>query len=281
MNIVENGNRPPGGYSLAVHQLRRWHVRIFRPARFRRMQERRRSEDSEGYSFRGFDDLKCIFVHIPKCAGVAVCKSLFGNLGGGHKTVWQYQILFSPAEFNGYFKFTFVRNPWDRLVSAYLFLKKGGMNENNRRWAAENLSPYGDFDSFVRRGLKRSEILSYLHFRPQYDFVCLKGNQHCLDFVGRYEKLESDFAFICKRLNIESKLVEANRNASRERDYREYYTEETRQIAGEIYADDVRAFDYSFENPRRVAVPDDAQSLSGKFHETAALRQLASGSQVP
>ncbi|HEY2082219.1 MAG TPA: sulfotransferase family 2 domain-containing protein [Verrucomicrobiae bacterium] len=235
------------GYSLTGHYLRRWRVQVFRRERFRGLQEQRTRENAAGFCFRGFDDLKCIFVHIPKCAGVAVCKSLFGNLGGGHKPLKQYQIVYTPAEFISYFKFTFVRNPWDRLVSAFWFLKKGGMNEDNRRWAAENLSPYEDFDSFVRRGLKRSEILSYLHFRPQCHFVCLKGNQPALDFVGRYEKLESDFAFICRRLNIESKLVEANRNASRERDYREYYTEDTRRIVGEIYADDAQAFAYSFD----------------------------------
>lgn len=248
------------GYSLAVHKLRRWRVQIFRPAKFLRMQEQRRREDSQGYSFRGFDDRKCIFVHIPKCAGVAVCKSLFGNLGGGHKTLRYYQILFSPAEFNSYFKFTFVRNPWDRLVSAFFFLKKGGMNENNRRWAEANLARYQDFDSFVRHGLKRSEILSFLHFRPQHLFVCLKRNQPGLNFVGRFENLESDFAFICRRLNLESKLVEANRNASRERDYREYYTEETRQLVGEIYAEDVRTFGYSFDG-QRVAASDIPKNL--------------------
>jgi hypothetical protein len=249
-NMSDIGKLRQNGYSLAGHYLRRWRVQIYRRERFRRLQEQRKTENEEGFTFREFDQLKCIFVHIPKCAGIAVCKSLFGNLGGGHKPLKQYQIVFSPAEFISYYKFTFVRNPWDRVVSAFFFLKKGGINEDNRTWAAANLSPYNDFPGFVRNGLQRSEILSYMHFRPQCDFVCLKGNQPAVDFIGRYENLEADFAHICRNLEVESRLLEANRNPSREKDYREYYTEETRRIVGEVYADDIRAFAYSFDGSR-------------------------------
>jgi hypothetical protein len=163
----------------------------------------------------------------------------------------QYQIVFNPSDLQNYFKFTFVRNPWDRLVSAFFFLQKGGMTEDNRTWAAENLSAYTGFEDFVRRGVNRAEILSYLHFRPQCDFVCLQGTQPCMDFIGRYETLETDFAFICQKLNVQKQLSEANRNPSRAKDYREYYTQETRQIVSQVYANDIRAFGYTFEGAPR------------------------------
>ncbi|MFT6834552.1 MAG: hypothetical protein ACJA0H_000583, partial [Francisellaceae bacterium] len=58
----------------------------------------RRVKDFNGYGFKSFDEKKAIFVHIPKCAGISVCKSLFGNLGGGHNTLEQYTYIFSPKE---------------------------------------------------------------------------------------------------------------------------------------------------------------------------------------
>ncbi len=76
----------------------------------------------------------CIFIHIPKCAGVSVCQSLFGNLGPGHLTLRQHQEVLDSRTFDSMFKFSFVRNPWDRLVSAFYFLKQGGYNEADANW---------------------------------------------------------------------------------------------------------------------------------------------------
>lgn len=243
--MSESKNGVAGGYSRRRHYLRRAGVQLFHTKRFYRLQRDRQEENAAGYSLRGFDELKCIFVHIPKCAGIAVCKSLFGNLGGGHKTLKDYQTVFSPEDYARYFKFTFVRNPWDRLVSAFLFLKKGGINAGDKEWAAENLSAYNDLDAFVRGGLRRREVLSFKHFRPQYSFVCLEGKQPCVDFLGRYENLTADFEFVCRKLNVESKLRRENQNSSRG-DFGKYYTQETRQIVGEVYSDDVEIFGYSF-----------------------------------
>lgn len=243
--MSESKNGVAGGYSRRGHYLRRLRFQLFHTKRFYRLQQQRRQENAEGFSFRGFDELKCIFVHIPKCAGVAVSKSLFGNLGGGHKTLIGYQTVFSPEDYVRYFKFTFVRNPWDRLVSAYLFLKNGGINSDDKAWAAKNLSAYNEFDAFVREGLRRREILAFKHFRPQRSFVCLEGKQPGVDFLGRYENLAADFEFVCRKLNVQTKLCRENQNSSRA-DYGKYYTPETRQIVGEVYRDDIEIFDYSF-----------------------------------
>jgi hypothetical protein len=118
------------------------------------------------YSLKPYDTYKCIYVRIPKCASRSISQSLFDNLGGGHKTILEYQLIFSSKEFNSYFKFAFVRNPWDRLVSAYHFLKEGGKTERDRTWADEHLSPHIDFDAFVKTWVNRNTIRSYEHFCP-------------------------------------------------------------------------------------------------------------------
>ena len=72
--------------------------------------------------------LRCIFFHIPKTAGLSLSAALFGNRGLGHIDVRTARILFGERRFSSFFKFCFVRNPWDRLVSAYHYLHAGHPN---------------------------------------------------------------------------------------------------------------------------------------------------------
>lgn len=206
-------------------------------------------ETNSKYSLKPFDEQRCIFVHIPRCAGVSICKTLFCNLAGGHMSIREYQIAFSKSEFNSYFKFTFVRNPWDRLVSAYFFLNEGGLNESDRKWAKENLSPYTDFDSFVKGWVNRENVHSWNHFCPQYTYIFTKGSTTpMLDFIGRFENLEKDFLYIQKRTGIDSKLLCLNRTEARNKDYKTYYTDATKQIVADVYRDDIEILGYNFDN---------------------------------
>ena len=77
-------------------------------------------------------------------------------------------------KFDSYFKFTFVRNPYDRLFSAYTFLKKGGINDQDNNFAKKYLSEYNSFDNFVKFGLIKPEVLSWVHFKPQKDFYVIQ-----------------------------------------------------------------------------------------------------------
>jgi hypothetical protein len=237
------------------HRFRRWNFRTFRPAKFAALQKKRGP----------FETHRCIFVHIPKCAGISVVKSLFGDFSCGHGNLKRYQIMFGPEEFNRYFKFTVVRNPFDRLVSAFLFMKKGGINEKDKRWGERNLAPYADFDAFVKGWVNRRNIWSGLHFRPQHSFICIKKDQPGLDFIGYLENLPADFDFICRKLQIQSSLIEANRNLSRKKSYTDYYTDETRAIVAEAYADDLRILGYNFDNsslPKQLAQRDGFREFS-------------------
>ncbi len=234
-------NQPANPDSLTKdlwHSIRRFNFQHFRPAKFAALQKKRWV----------FDQHHCIFVHVPKCAGISLVKSLFGDFDCGHTNLRRYQIMFAPAEFIRYFKFTIVRNPYDRLVSAFHFLKKGGVNDKDKQWAEKNLSAYDTFDAFARQGLSKRNIRRALHFRPQSEFICVRKNRPGLDFIGYYENLPADFAFIGRKLGINATLAEANRNVSRAKDYRQYYTEASRKIVAEFYADDLRILGYDFDN---------------------------------
>ena len=206
----------------------------------------RRSVSQDGYTYEPFDINKTIFVHIPKCAGVSVNKALFGNLGGGHTSLNGYTMVFEPKYLAEYFKFTVVRNPWDRLVSTYFFLKKGGFGENDRRWFEQELMEFKDFDDFVKNWLNRNNIWKTHLFRPQYHYMFEYRNKVNLDFVAFFENIDEDFSYIAKRIGCNSSLP--NLNSSKHTPYTDYYNEVTTNIVAEAYAEDIKMLGYDFDN---------------------------------
>jgi sulfotransferase famil protein len=239
----------PDDYSLRAspppfrrHLTRVW-FQLRRPDRFRLLQEQVATE-------------KCIFVHIPKCAGTSVRQSLFGR-DGGHPPLENFRTMLPPEIFARSFKFTFARNPWDRLVSAFFFLKKSDL-KRNQRFNRRHLSAFNDFDSFVRQWVTRKNIWSFTHFLPQHHFLCI-DKRLGVDFVGFYENLAEDFAIIARRIGKHTELREENRLGGRDKDYRQYYNEETRGIVAKVYAEDIALLGYSFDNsslPDQLAARD-------------------------
>ena len=176
------------------------------------------ADESEDYQLTSSCRLNCIFVHVPKAAGISVAKALFGSRAGGHLPLRYYLWLYGAKQFDRYYKFTFVREPLDRVRSAYRFLMRGGMNDNDRQWARTYIEGYKDFSEFLEFGLKRPEISNSLHFRPQSDFLIdprYKGIG--VDYIGRLESIEQDFSFVAAKLGVSRKLPNLNRTrASKE-----------------------------------------------------------------
>lgn len=201
------------------------------------------------YSLRGFDEHRCIFVHIPKAAGISVAMALFGNLAGGHAEARDYRKVFG-RDFWRYFKFTFVRNPYTRLVSAYEFLKGGGHPAwpTDQRFRDEVLSEYVDFPDFVLRWLQpRAQWPE--HFRPQHEFLEL-GGKLVMDFVGRFERIEADFATVCDRLGIQAQLGRLNPTGERQGTLGDYFASDAvERRVRDVYARDFELFGYPLRPP--------------------------------
>lgn len=229
------------------HNVHRYFYRKKNKERYKGLKALRYSESA--YSLRSYDRHKVIFIHIPKSAGVSVCTSLFGNLGGGHTTADDYEIVYSSLEFHSYFKFSFVRNPWDRLYSAYRYLKAGGMNAEDKAWAHNHLRPYETFESFVLNWVNPLSVNSYIHFVPQHKFIVLSRKKEiCVDFLGRFENLESDFSEIierCPSLN-ESALEKLNASEKNRTYFRDAYSSNMSAIVEKAYAEDITLFGYKF-----------------------------------
>lgn len=200
--------------------------------------------DKGDFSLKAFDEHECIFVHITKTAGTSVARSLFSYLPY-HYTAIDYRVIYGKQDFNRYFKFAFVRNPWDRLYSAYRYLKTGGWNEDDHLWAHKNIGHIDSFDRFVKEWVNSENIHKHLHFKPQHDFICDDNGRILLDYLAYFETLEKDFKYICEKLNINAQLGRHNANPGAS--YLEAYDEESRQIVSDAYADDIKLFGYNFE----------------------------------
>jgi hypothetical protein len=191
------------------------------------------------------DEHQCIFIHIPKTAGISVSVALF-NANIGHRRI-EYFEIFDQDRFERYFKFAFVRNPWARALSAYSFLKQGGRNSSDKAWAERHLSEFSTFRQFVlslQQPRQRSRVLRWQHFTPQHRYICGSKLDIKVDFVGRVERLPQDFDYVKRRVGIEADLSHLNRSDHTE--YQSYYTRKTRAIIADVYRPDIELLGYRF-----------------------------------
>ena len=185
-----------------------------------------------------FLEKKCLFFHIPKTAGISISNSIFGDIKWGHRTVDYYKSYYGDEVFNSLYKFCFVRNPYDRLFSAFNFLKKGGINDLDLNFSNKYLYEYKDFEDFVLRGLEKKEIMNWVHFKPQYTFVCDENNKMVMDFVGKMENLEEDFKYLCKKINAQTELKQLNTGSIK----KTFYSERIKTIIKIKYQRDFTLF---------------------------------------
>lgn len=234
------------------HNAYRYIYAMRHPVKFYNGQRKRFIADKNGNILKPYDDYSCIFIHIPKTGGTAISRSLFHGPSGGHDTIMYYKRIFSKKEFNSYLKFTFVRNPWGRLLSAFNFLKNGGANTRDKQWAKNNIARYDTFEEFVEIGLIKDEVIRWIHFIPQYKFICWpKSNVLLTDFIGRYETLEEDYRRLLSMLKLRDRPLKKLNIGSLgiNHDYRQFYTKSMELKISEIYKRDIELFGYTFDGP--------------------------------
>ena len=199
-------------------------------------------------SLKIFKQNNCIFIHIPKTAGISLSKSLFGkDIDTNHISIRRFRLLFNSSEFNKYYKFTFVRNPWDKIFSCYRFLKKGGTTPYHSKWKDQVLNSYPDFNSFVKGWVNKKNIYSFSHFLPQFWFLTFYDFNLQVDFIGKFENLNEDFLKITNKLNINSDLLHLNKSDNIRKMYFDYYNQESIDIIADLYKEDIDLFKYDYK----------------------------------
>ena len=185
-----------------------------------------------------FHDLKCIFIHIPKNGGGSVRLALSPNKNyGGHTSLLEYKNKLPPEHFN-YFKFAFTRNPYERFISAYKYLKRRIDTQNPRFTPHISKEEVKDFHSFTN--MAKTKLLTITHIRPQYLFLIDENDNIGVDFLGKFENFQEDFNKVCKMLNIKTNLPHLHKSKNKpeitdelntikslyRRDYELFYPEE-------------------------------------------------------
>lgn len=190
--------------------------------------------------------LPCIFVHIPKCAGSSINQQLeLKSVGFSGHSPMSYH-----SEYPDYFSFTFVRNPYDRIVSAYKYFRK---LKEGHRWYKRNsiisdAANQMDFKEFVNHIpdfmnlMKREEgsFESGIHFQPFHYFI-----DQPIDFIGRFEDIQQDYATILSHLKLPAKPLPKT-NSTNNLNYQQLYIEETKKLVYNIYKEDIYKYNYQF-----------------------------------
>ncbi|GED43142.1 sulfotransferase family 2 domain-containing protein [Cobetia marina] len=192
-----------------------------------------------------FDRNKCIFIHIPKAAGTSVLAALGkkGEKGRDHVS-WQTYKKADSKKFNNYFKFSFVRNPYDRAFSAYHYILKGGNQGPEDSRVAASLAKYRGFDDFVENGLWQGAFRSHLLFHSQSSFIMSADDRLMVDFLGHFETLDQDFKIVAEKLGIDSSIAHRNKGDVRCRVAQESMASATREKLAILYAQDFANFGY-------------------------------------
>lgn len=196
------------------------------------------------------DDNAIIYVHIPKAAGNALIKSLYGVSATGHDPLSRY-FSNDSKKFHRYYKFAVVRNPFDRLVSAFFYLKQGGIGFFDKDFSKKYLSEVDSFERFVKRlesdVIFRNDVMSWVHFIPQMDFLSLNGDQLNVDKVIKLENIDHEINDLCNQLRLKPVKLKKD-NISKRKKYTEYYTPELVGIVSSLYQQDLDALKYSYED---------------------------------
>lgn len=201
----------------------------------------------QGFPYRKhFVRNKCIFIHIPKAAGTSVLAALGKkNEKGRDHVTWQTYKKASTRRFNEYFKFSFVRNPYSRALSAYQYILRGGNQGAEDIQSSASLAQYKDFDDFVERGLWKGAFRSHLLFHPQSLFIMDADDRLMVDYLGYFETLEEDFKVVAERLGIDSPIAHRNKGKESHGFTQEAMRPATREKLAILYAQDFANFGYS------------------------------------
>ena len=141
-----------------------------------------------------------------------------------------------PAErFESYFKFAFVRNPWDRMVSEYQFLLNRPHHGRHAR-----VKKMEDFKQFIEMQIPRKDAY-------QINMICDRQGKPIMDFVGKLENLKSDWNTVCARIDLPPQALHKE-NTTLHRHYQDFYDSETRQLVGHHWAREIELFGYNFDD---------------------------------
>jgi hypothetical protein len=216
---------------------------------------------------------RVIFIHIPKCAGTSIEDALghFHEYSGwgrqDHRTIrhieplsnfWpligtenrlilqkRHRIrkareknprnnhLVSRRQFNRYYKFTIIRDPWSRVWSWY----RNMMRDERHR---EKLPKDMQFNEFVHSFAGKGMLAPFDYWTKKYDGSC------AMDRVIRFDDLRNGLRIVAEEANLPEllqvpHLLKSNDNTTAP------YTRKLQDLIGDTYGKEIRRFNFRFE----------------------------------
>ena len=205
------------------------------------------------------DKYKFIYIHIPKTAGESIEEVLSNEFEDSrivsndpdwdilikHDTLIEHDYSMK-SPLSDFFTFSFVRNPWDRMVSHWKY------------FIQTERSPPMPFEDFVfnfHKVLKEAinghwwnPYRKYIFTAPQLDFLTDENGEVQVNYIGRFEELQKDFDHVCKQLNIKA-IKLPHKNKTSRKPHQEYY--KTQGCIDEVarrYKKDIEYFKYNFND---------------------------------
>lgn len=198
------------------------------------------------------NDLRFVLVRTPKCAARSLHRALaVAAHRSGFDLTQEERPIDDPA-FKGFFKFAFVRNPWDRVVSFYTekFASPAPDSvhylHHTRHWLAMLGVEHIDFELYLRTVVSMDDVFIDRHCCPQSSILAQRDGELGVDFTGRFERLADDFQNVCDRMGIKAELPHVG-SSHRKAKYREYYTKATRDFVAKRFARDIERFGYAYQ----------------------------------
>jgi hypothetical protein len=179
---------------------------------------------------------KPIFAHVPKTGGRSIRQGLKDYFDPQDTYKHSRAKQFENLDRKTHFIFSFVRNPYERVLSAHQYLVNGVGNKRDTE-NAKNLQK--NFKDFVKYDLRDT---FNIHFRPIKWWIDMS-----VDFIGRYENLQSDFDIVCKIIGIEPRVLPQVGLGISRAHYSTFYDKETIDIVSEFYKEDIEYYNYRYE----------------------------------
>jgi hypothetical protein len=150
-----------------------------------------------------------------------------------HAPATEVRRYLGATRYDAYFKFAFMRNPWDWQVSVYHYVRNSPLHHEHR------FATTHGFPEFLERRLAASAPC-------QLDFLCDEHGDVIVDRIGRFESLDRDLTEICERLHLpEPPLAHLNRSPDR-RQYRAYYDSASAALVARHFRRDIEYGGYDF-----------------------------------
>ena len=136
---------------------------------------------------------------------------------------------------NSYFKFAFVRNPYEIAVSRYFWERRGKLKMND--------CSKDNFKVWIKNELNNKS--------HDWLWPYIATDHIELDFIGRYENIQEDTDYICNILKLPNLTLGKNKSGYRDKNhYTEYYDDEIKNIVSNFFQKDLKLFNYSFNNEK-------------------------------